>query len=228
MSSPQNDASDARIIPVIPDAPDPAPSQPGGGRAPITPDPLNNLSSSQRLQTFEISIPRFRSTPRAVLITNSVVQESSSRFMTSLPRDPCSPDPSRSAESTCAGGSRREDVLSMCLEPASTKDRMSEPPTQLGSIEGPADLRPRYTDRTMASIGPSALIAQIDAASPQPQLVRSRRGFADGSAVCAPSILDNAFRAASIPVPSRWLCTRSCTPSRSRGGDLRTGSTRSI
>lgn len=63
MSSPQNDASDAaRIIPVIPDAPDPAPSQPGGGRAPITPDPLNTLKLKpeivQTLSTiFDPEIP---------------------------------------------------------------------------------------------------------------------------------------------------------------------------
>src|SRR5688572_24365385 len=63
MSSPQNDASDAaRIIPVIPDAPDPAPSQPGGGRAPIAPDPLNTLKLKpeivQTLSTiFDPEIP---------------------------------------------------------------------------------------------------------------------------------------------------------------------------
>ena len=64
MSSPQNDAADAaRIIPVIPDAPESASPQPDvGGRVPLTSDPLNTLKlKPQIVQTlstiFDPEIP---------------------------------------------------------------------------------------------------------------------------------------------------------------------------
>ncbi|HEY7444799.1 MAG TPA: DUF59 domain-containing protein [Vicinamibacterales bacterium] len=63
MSSPQNDAADsARILPVIPDSPEPAQSQSGAARTPITPDPLNTLKLKpqivEKLSTiFDPEIP---------------------------------------------------------------------------------------------------------------------------------------------------------------------------
>ncbi|HEY7449244.1 MAG TPA: SUF system Fe-S cluster assembly protein [Vicinamibacterales bacterium] len=63
MSSPQNDAADStRILPVIPDSPEPAQSQSGANRPPITPDPLNTLKLKpeiiQALSTiFDPEIP---------------------------------------------------------------------------------------------------------------------------------------------------------------------------